>query len=399
MRTAVPGQFQSDLEGRRVSASEELESLAVKYAKEAIQLEGKGSRRIAATKYQRAIEVLLKLCSLYPAAPQNKLYMEHAEAYRKRVQELQSDSEPNSRPVESADGKDSKNIKFDQWVLTEKPDISWDDIADLEKPKRAIEESIVFPVRRPDLFPLGWPRGILFFGPPGCGKTLLAAAVASEIKGVFFCADAASLMSKWLGESERNVSQLFAKARENAEKGQPAIVFIDEIDSLMGVRGEEVGGEVRVRNQFLKEMDGILDKKRNYHVYLIGATNKPWVLDEPFIRRFQKRIYVPLPDIKARMDMFQIYAHDLKLDNNVDFAELARVTEGYSGGDIRDLFQSTQLKVVRNFFTHGNVTDLASVPDPITMEDFQSIVTGRRPSVSQTILKRYYDWDESFKAS
>ena len=399
MRTAVPGQFQSDLEGRLVSASEELESLAVKYAKEAIQLEGKGSRRIAATKYQRAIEVLLKLCSLYPAAPQNRLYMEHAEAYRKRVQELQSDSEPNSRPVESADGKDSKNIKFDQWVLTEKPDISWDDIADLEKPKRAIEESIVFPVRRPDLFPLGWPRGILFFGPPGCGKTLLAAAVASEIKGVFFCADAASLMSKWLGESERNVSQLFAKARENAEKGQPAIVFIDEIDSLMGVRGEEVGGEVRVRNQFLKEMDGILDKKRNYHVYLIGATNKPWVLDEPFIRRFQKRIYVPLPDIKARMDMFQIYAHDLKLDNNVDFAELARVTEGYSGGDIRDLFQSTQLKVVRNFFTHGNVTDLSSVPDPITMEDFQSIVTGRRPSVSQTILKRYYDWDESFKAS
>jgi len=387
------------LEGRLVSASEELESLAVKYAKEAIQLEGKGSRRIAVTKYQRAIEVLLKLCSLYPAAPQNKLYMEHAEAYRKRVQELQSDSDPTSHAVESADGKDSKNIKFDQWVLTEKPDISWDDIADLEKPKRAIEESIVFPVRRPDLFPLGWPRGILFFGPPGCGKTLLAAAVASEIKGVFFCADAASLMSKWLGESERNVSQLFAKARENAEKGQPAIVFIDEIDSLMGVRGEEVGGEVRVRNQFLKEMDGILDKKRNYHVYLIGATNKPWVLDEPFIRRFQKRIYVPLPDIKARMDMFQIYAHDLKLDNNVDFAELARVTEGYSGGDIRDLFQSTQLKVVRNFFTHGNVTDLSSVPDPITMEDFQSIVTGRRPSVSQTILKRYYDWDESFKAS
>ncbi len=99
------------------------------------------------------------------------------------------------------------------------------------------------------------------------------------------------------------------------------------------------------------------------------------------------------------MDMFQILAHDLKLDNNVDFAELARMTEGYSGGDIRDLFQSTQLRVVRNFFTHGNVSDLNSVPDAITMEDFQSIITGRRPSVSPGILKRYYDWDESFKAS
>ena len=325
--------------------------------------------------------------------------MEHAEVYRKRIQELQQDTEPIQHPSDSTETHDSKNIKFDQWVLTEKPSVRWDDIAGLEKPKRAIEESIIFPVRRPDLFPLGWPRGILFFGPPGCGKTLLAAAIASEIKGVFFCADAASLMSKWLGESEKNVSQLFLKARESSENNQPAIVFIDEIDSLMGVRGEEVGGEVRVRNQFLKEMDGILDKNKNYHVYLIGATNKPWVLDDPFIRRFQKRIYVPLPDVKARMDMFQIYAENLKFNNNVDMAELARMTEGYSGGDIRDLFQATQLKVVRSFFQHGKASDPDAVPDPITMEDFQAILGNRRPSVSQSILKRYYDWDESFKAS
>src|SRR5215471_15332915 len=380
-----------------MSASDELESLAVKYAKEAIELERKGSKRLASTKYQRAIEVLLKLCSLYPTAVQNKVYTAHVDAYKKRIQELQSD-EPLSHALDSPETRDSKRVKLDQWVLTEKPDISWGDIAGLETPKRAIEESIIFPVRRPDLFPLGWPRGILFFGPPGCGKTLLAAAIASEIKGVFFCADAATLMSKWLGESERNVLQLFNKAREVSEDGQPAIVFLDEVDSLMGVRGEEVGGEVRVRNQFLKEMDGILDKKKKYHVYVIGATNKPWVLDEPFIRRFQKRIYVPLPDIKARMDMLQLYAHDLKFNNNVDFAELGRMTEGYSGGDIRDLFQSTQLKIVRDFFQQGRAGDPKALPDPITMEDFQTILTVRRPSVSQTNLKHYYDWDESFKA-
>jgi len=325
--------------------------------------------------------------------------MDHVDSYKKRIQDLQSNAPPIEHSADSVEPRDSKSIKFDQWVLTEKPDINWDDIADLEKPKRAIEESIIFPVRRPDLFPLGWPRGILFFGPPGCGKTLLAAAIASEIKGVFFNADAASLMSKWLGESERNVSQLFTKAREVSENSQPSIVFLDEIDSLMGVRGEEVGGEIRVRNQFLKEMDGILDKNRNYHVYVIGATNKPWALDEPFIRRFQKRIYVPLPDVKARMDMFQIYAHNLKLNNNVDFAELARQTEGYSGGDVRDLFQSTQLKIVRDFFQHGRPGDPSAVPDPITMEDFQVIIHGRRPSVSTHNLKRYFDWDESFRAS
>jgi len=167
--------------------------------------------------------------------------MDHVDAYKKRIQELQSDSVPVEHPADVSESKDSKSIKLDQWVLTEKPDINWDDIADLERPKRAIEESIIFPVRRPDLFPLGWPRGILFFGPPGCGKTLLAAAIASEIKGVFFNADAASLMSKWLGESERNVSQLFTKAREVSENGQPAIVFLDEIDSLAGVRGEDTG--------------------------------------------------------------------------------------------------------------------------------------------------------------
>jgi SpoVK/Ycf46/Vps4 family AAA+-type ATPase len=280
-------------------------------------------------------------------------------------------------------------------VLVEKPNVKWDDIANLHDAKKSIEESIIYPARRPDLFTLGWPRGILFFGPPGCGKTMLAAAVATEIDAVFFSVDAASIMSKWLGESERNVAQLFQNAREASNNGTAAIIFIDEIDSLVGIRSDEVGGEVRTRNQFLKEMDSVLDKNRSSRVYVVGATNKPWVLDEPFIRRFQKRVFVPLPNEEARMEMFRILSPNLHMDPDVDSVQIARRTEGYSGSDIRDVFQSAQIKVVREYFESGSGRDGAR---PIAMRDFEEILRKRRPSVSAGMLRYYERWYENFKA-
>jgi SpoVK/Ycf46/Vps4 family AAA+-type ATPase len=271
-------------------------------------------------------------------------------------------------------------------------------IAGLEDAKKAIEEAVVFPVKRPDLFPLGWPRGILFFGPPGCGKTLLAAAIATEIDAAFYCVDSASVMSKWLGESEKNVASLFQNARKNAEEGQPAIIFLDEVDSLVGKRVEEVGGEVRTRNQFLKEMDGIIDKNNRFHVYVIGATNKPWILDEPFIRRFQKRIYVPLPDFEARLAMLTIQTRELRLTSDVDLKELAAKTEGYAGSDIRDIVQSAQINVVRELFENTDPSDRESVPREITMRDFERTLEKRKPSVSSYTLQNYMRWVESYKA-
>jgi len=236
------------------------------------------------------------------------------------------------------------------------------------------------------------------FGPPGCGKTLLAAAVATEIEAAFVSVDAASIMSKWLGEAEQNVARLFMSARRSAEEGRPAIVFIDELDSLIGIRSSEVGGEVRVRNQFLKETDGIIDKGKNLHVYVIGATNKPWSLDWPFIRRFQKRILVPLPDYFARLQLFKLYTGHLKLAADVDLHELARLSEGFSGSDIRDTCQAVHLKVIGELFESGQASDKRAQPRPISMNDFMGIAEDRKPSVSPDMLASYNRWFEAFKA-
>ncbi|MGB9676388.1 MAG: AAA family ATPase [Candidatus Bathyarchaeales archaeon] len=384
-----------------VSASQELEKNATAYALEAVRLDKQGSKGMAITMYQKAIESLLKLVQLYPEYSLNKIYIQRAIAYQERIKALQGAVAPvqpqEERSVEGAKTEEGKS-SYEELVVTEKPNVKWDEVVGLESAKKAVKEAIVYPVQRPDLFPLGWPRGILLFGPPGCGKTLLAAAVATEIDATFISIDAASIMSKWLGEAEQNVAKLFNSARKSANNGKPAIVFIDELDSLMGKHSNEVGGEVRVRNQFLKEMDGVVDKGKKLHVYVIGATNKPWDLDWAFIRRFQKRILVPLPDHHTRLMMFKLYTNNLRLAEDVDLHELARLSEGFSGSDIRDVCQAAQLKVIGEFFESGQAINKQAKPRGLTMDDFRQILEDRKPSVSLEMLGLYNRWFEAFKA-
>jgi len=391
-------------------APQELENTASKFAEEAIRLDSQGSRGMAIQHYQRAVESLLKLVQLYPEYKLNKIYVERAKAYQNRIKALQEshglDDGENTHDTASHNGNgkstgavETLKANFDDLIIKDKPKISWDEVVGLEDAKRALNESIVYPAQRPDLFPLGWPRGILLYGPPGNGKTLIAAATASEIAGYFINVDAASMMSKWLGEAEKNVAKLFSMARKTAQKENvPVILFVDELDSLLGTRTNEVGGEIRVKNQFLTEMDGINSKAKELQMYVIGATNKPWSLDWPFLRRFQKRIFISLPDHEARLRMFKLYTSPLNVDGTLKLDDLAKLSDGYSASDIRDICQSVQLRVVNELFASGKANDDNSKTRSITMSDFKEMLKNRRPSVSLEMIRAYTRWTEQFKA-
>lgn len=440
-------------------APQELENTASKYAAEAIKLDSQGSHSIAILSYQRASEALIRLVEIYPEYKLNRVYLERASAYQNRIKALQmasgilgdenqsfkgldgiTDNKPVSNnkalkplskthinnPKNSMSSRHPKdpfslngtntghynqdnnlspntdkisNSEFENLILKEKPLVSWNEVVGLDDAKRAIRESIVYPTKRSDLFPLGWPRGILLFGPPGCGKTLLAAAAAAEIHGYFINIDASSMMSKWLGEAEKNISKLFTFARKMHDKEKvPILLFIDEIDSLLGTRNGEVGGEVRVKNQFLTEMDGINDKSKLSFIYIIGATNKPWSLESGFLRRFQKRIYVTLPDVMSRKDLFRQYVSKLNNDSSLKIDELAKLSESYSASDIKDICQSVQLKVVNELFENGDPTDGSEVPRAINLSDFKEMLKIRKPSVSPEMVRAYMRWSEQYKA-
>ena len=206
-------------------APQELEKSASQYATNAIKYDSQGARGMSITHYQKASESLLKLMRLYPDSKLNKIYAVRRKSYQDRIKALQTtqftDAEPVVDPTASQGEQKTSlanHIKnnFDDMIMKEKPDVRWIDVIGIDDAKNALRESIVYPTKRPDLFPLGWPRGILLYGPPGCGKTVLAAATANELDGYFINVDGSSMMSKWLGEAEKNVSRLFKMARSYA---------------------------------------------------------------------------------------------------------------------------------------------------------------------------------------
>ncbi|KAJ3828937.1 P-loop containing nucleoside triphosphate hydrolase protein [Lentinula raphanica] len=244
-------------------------------------------------------------------------------------------------------------------IISEKPNVKWDDVAGLEGAKASLKEAVILPLKFPHLFTgkrTPW-RGILLYGPPGTGKSYLAKAVATEAKSTFYSISSSDLVSKWQGESERLVKQLFQLARES----KPSIIFIDEIDALTGTRNEsESEGSRRIKTEFLVQMNGVGHDDTG--VLVLGATNIPWQLDNAIKRRFEKRIYIPLPGPDARRRMFELHVGSTPCQlGPKDYRVLADHTEGYSGSDIAIVVRDALMQPVRKLLS---ATHFKRIPDP-----------------------------------
>ena len=286
------------------------------------------------------------------------------------------------------------------WSKSEKPKKapSFKSVIGVSDGKKAIVDSIVRPLQRPDLYPLGWNRCILMFGPPGTGKTLLASYAAQEIDTEFIEKDAAQIKSMWVGESEQNVARLFNDARnkfQNLRSKKPIIIFIDEVDALFGAKKGGCDYGVEMRNQFLKELDSLGDKNCNLPLYVIASTNKPWNLDFAFVRRFQKRVYVEMPNETGREEMLKLHTSKLNVSPSIDFKYLSEMCDGYSGSDLknvcRDAYQSTIDRVFES--------DVKAELDPVSERDFVNAIERRNPSVSNEVICQIEEWSKSNKAN
>lgn len=288
--------------------------------------------------------------------------------------------------------------------VVEVPDITWDDVGGLEDVKRELYETIQYPVQHADKFEkfgMSPSKGVLFYGPPGCGKTLLAKAIANECGANFISIKGPELLTMWFGESEANVRDLFDKARAAA----PCILFFDEIDSIAKQRGGGGGGGDagdRVINQILTEIDGVGAKKS---VFIIGATNRPDILDNAVTRpgRLDQLVYIPLPDYGSRLSIFNANLRKSPVEPGVDLEQMARSTEGFSGADIMEICQRAAKNAIRESVTFaqaqakkeaaGEEVDMDYDPVPFIRKDhFEEAMSRARKSVSDKDIQQYEEY-------
>ncbi|XP_074565273.1 protein SUPPRESSOR OF K(+) TRANSPORT GROWTH DEFECT 1-like [Curcuma longa] len=421
---------------------------AIEYVKQAVQEDNAGNYVKAFPLYMNALEYF-RTHLKYEKNPKIKeAITQKFTEYLRRAEEIRAvlDDGGGSGPAANGDaavaarpktkpkdgeggGEDADQAKLraglTSAIITEKPNVKWNDVAGLESAKQALQEAVILPVKFPQFFTgkrRPW-RAFLLYGPPGTGKSYLAKAVATEAESTFFSISSSDLVSKWMGESEKLVANLFQMARDNA----PSIIFIDEIDSLCGQRGEGNESEAsrRIKTELLVQMQGVGNNDQK--VLVLAATNTPYALDQAIRRRFDKRIYIPLPDVKARQHMFKVHLGDTPHNlSESDFEDLAHRTDGFSGSDIAVCVKDVLFEPVRkaqdamHFYKTSEgmwlpcgprhpgaiqitLQDLAAkgladkiLPPPITRTDFDKVLARQRPTVSKADLEVHERFTKEF---
>ncbi len=274
-------------------------------------------------------------------------------------------------------------------VFVEIPNVTWDQIGGLEDLKQKLIESVDWPLSHPKMFKrmgINPPRGILLYGPPGCGKTLLARAVATETKANFISIKGPELLSKYVGESEKAIREVFRKAKMAA----PCIIFFDEFDSIAPSRGRHTtdsGVSEKVLSQFLTELDGLEVKK---DIIVIAATNRPDILDPALIRpgRIDRILLVPAPDEDGRQQILNIFTKDMPLAANIDLNELNKKLDGFTGADIETLCREAGMIALRENMRARKITE----------EHFKMAIESLYPSITPEIIKWYEDFGKKLKS-
>jgi len=308
----------------------------------------------------------------------------------RKCDELKDKPPKKTNKKRAKDGSDDDGADAADWIVSEKPDVGFDDIAGLEAVKEEIRMKMIYPLSYPEEaaeFGVSVGGGLLLYGPPGTGKTMIAKAIAKEIDATYFVVSAADLLSKWVGEAEQNIRKLFdaAKAEEKA------VIFIDEVEALVPKRGSNSSTVMaRVVPQILQELEGF-DRQGERCLLFVGATNKPWMLDEAIRRpgRFDTSAYLGLPDAPARMRMLELYLGKRPLADDVDLGTLCDQLDGYSGADIDGIAKKAAQIPFMDFVKAKQSGQDGAKTRQINMADLATVISSTGPSVKPGDLARF----------
>ncbi len=352
------------------------------YMKKAKQAKENGNLSIAKRNFLLASQTMMEMAK-QSEGKLKEIRMDRARRLVKLTENI--DKKPEKIEKKSSGESNEEDDEVKKWQTAQIPNITFADVAGLDDVKKSITIRMINPVKYPEKYKMYGKKsggGVLLYGPPGTGKTMIAKAIANEVGAKFYAVKGSDIVSKWVGESEKNINSLF----EEANKQDRAIIFIDEMDNLLGTRGVDTHNDKRV-NEFLQQIDGFAG--RNQNLLLLGATNRPWDIDSAATRsgRFSEKIYLPLPDAPARKFMIEKNMKNVPVSKDFDIDKIVEQTEDYSGADIEELCDRAKDEPLLKAIATDSVVD-------VTNEDFDRVLEKMPPSVTPKEIERFEKYNE-----